>query len=503
MEELLSMNGINKAFPGVQALKDVDFDLRKSEVHALVGENGAGKSTLMKILAGVHEADSGEIRLSGEVVHPSGPKSMIDAGIGVIYQEINLIQHLSLAENVFLGRQPLTPTGFIDWKKMREEFNKLIEPFDVDLKPMSLVRSIGPAYQQVVEIAKALSLDAEILVMDEPTAALTGHEVEKLFEMIKRLQERGVSVIYISHRLEEIWQVAGRVTVLRDGQRIITEPLENLTINDIIQSMVGHGLEEQYPKREVPIREEALRVEHLSKEGLCNDVSFSVRRGEILGFAGLVGAGRTEIMQLLYGYRKRDSGSTFLAGKRVTIRRTRDAVKNGIALIPEERKRQGLVLGQSVFDNAALAVLDIYNKMGLVQFKPLNDLISKMVKHIGVRTPSLKQTVRNLSGGNQQKVVLTKWFVRNANVFIFDEPTRGIDVGAKVDIYKLMQSLAEEGAAIIMVSSELPEVMHISDRIIVVHRGRISGEFRRGEASEEDVMRAAFGVNNEASDTPA
>lgn len=497
MAQLLSMEGITKTFPGVRALKNVDFDLNRGDVHALVGENGAGKSTLMKILSGVHFADSGVIRLKGEVVEPTGTRSMIDAGVGVIYQELNLIPHLSLAENVFIGREPLKKSGRIDWKKMHADFQELIKPFDIKLNPQAPVATIGPAYQQVVEIVKALSLNAEILVMDEPTAALTGHEVDRLFEVIKQLQQKGVSVIYISHRLEEIWRVCNRVTVLRDGERIISKPLEELTIEMIIRSMVGRELTEQYPKQKIDIDGEALRVEGLTKEGICENVSFAARKGEILGFSGLVGAGRTEIMQLIFGYRKKDKGRIFLKGKEVDIRSTQDAVRLGIALIPEERKEQGLVLGQTVLDNVVLPVLDRYSNLGWINYQKLTKLTEGIVKDIGVRTPSLQQTVRNLSGGNQQKVVLSKWFVRKADIYIFDEPTRGIDVGAKVEIYKLMQALAKEGAAVIMISSELPEVMNISDRILVVCRGRITGEYLHGEASEEDVMRSAFGVAEE------
>ncbi|MFW5695376.1 MAG: sugar ABC transporter ATP-binding protein [Alkalispirochaeta sp.] len=496
---LLSMEGISKSFPGVRALDAVDFELERGDVHALVGENGAGKSTLMKILAGVHRADSGVLRLEGKTVEPTGPRSMIDAGIGVIYQELNLVPHLSLAENVFLGREPLLRSGAIDWKKMGTDFNELIEPFDVPLKPFTRVASIGPAYQQVVEIVKALSLNAKILVMDEPTAALTGHEVDRLFELINRLRGDGVSLVYISHRLEEIWRVANRVTVLRDGQRISSKPLEEVTIDGLIEDMVGRELEEQYPKESIEFGEEALRVEHLTKEGICDDVSFNVRRGEIVGFSGLVGAGRTEIAQLIFGYRTKDSGKIFLDGREVAIEHTWDAVKNGIALIPEERKEQGLVLGQSVFDNVALPVLNSFSKMGRITFSKLRPVVREIVNLIGVRTPSLRQTVKNLSGGNQQKVVLSKWFVRQANVYIFDEPTRGIDVGAKVEIYKLMQKLAKDGAAIIMISSELPEIMNIPDRIIAVRGGKITGEFIREETTEEQVMRAAFGIVEDAS----
>jgi len=499
MSSLLTMSGITKYFPGVQALKDVDFELKRGEVHALIGENGAGKSTLMKVLSGVHQADSGEIRLRGEAVVPDGPRSMLDAGVSVIYQELNLIPYLSLAENVFLGKEPLTGAGLVDWGRMNRDFEELLAPFEIELNPSSLVRSIGPAYQQVVEIVKALSAKSEILVMDEPTAPLTGNEVEHLFQIIRQLRDSGVSIIYISHRLEEIWKVANRVTVLRDGQHISTKPIAELTIPAIIRDMVGHELTEQYPTATIEQGNEAFRVEGLTRQGLCDDVSFSVRKGEILGFAGLVGAGRTEIMELIFGRRKKDAGRFFREGVEVQIRSTSDAVRNGIALIPEERKRQGLVLGLSVFDNAALAILDRFSRFGILGVSRLSKVIDKIITDIGVKTPSSRQLVRNLSGGNQQKVVLAKWFIRHSDIYIFDEPTRGIDVGAKVEIYRLMQNLAQRGAAIIMVSSELPEVMNMSDRLLVVHRGRIAGEFMRGEADEEEIMRHAFGVAASAS----
>jgi len=496
MATVLRMTGISKSFPGVRALDKVDFDLNESEVHALVGENGAGKSTLMKILSGVYRADEGEIWLKGKRVTSTGPRPMLEAGVSVIYQELNLVPYLSVAENIFLGREPRRAGGFIDWKTMRSEVRKLIEPFGLSLDPRAKIYSIGPAYQQVVEIAKALSLKSDVVVMDEPTAALTGHEVDRLFEMIRSLRQSGVSVIYISHRLEEIKQVADRVTVLRDGQRITTSALSDITIEEIIRHMVGRKLTEQYPKTEVAITDEVLRVEGLTKRGVCRDVSFSVRRGEILGFAGLVGAGRTEIMELIYGSKRKDSGRVFVNGKEVNIRSPRDAVREGIGLIPEERKKQGLVLGLSVLDNSSLAILDLHSIFGFIRHHDVSGLVRKMSENVGVRTPTLSQLVRNLSGGNQQKVVLSKWFVRKCQIYIFDEPTRGIDVGAKVEIYRLMQELAADGAAIIMISSELPEVMNMSDRIAVVYSGRIVREFTRGEASDEEVIGYALGLKD-------
>ena len=496
-EPLLRMSGISKSFPGVRALDRVDVDLNASEVHALAGENGAGKSTLIKILAGVYRADEGEIWLRGKKVTGTGPREMIDAGVSVIYQELNLVPYLSVAENIFLGREPRRAGAFIDWKKMWGEVKRLLEPFGLSLDPRARVNTLGPAYQQVVEIAKALSLRSDILVMDEPTAALTGREVDRLFEVIRSLRRSGVSVIYISHRLQEIKQVADRVTVLRDGRRIVTAPVEGITIDEIIRHMVGRTLTEQYPKDRVEAGKEVLRVEGLSKRGVCSDVSFSLRRGEILGLAGLVGAGRTEIVELLYGAKRRDSGRIFVDGREVSIRSTRDAVLGGVALIPEERKKQGLVLGLSVLDNVALAILDLHSIAGFIRRREVTALVTQVTNTVRVKTPSLKQLVRNLSGGNQQKVVLSKWFVRNCDVYIFDEPTRGIDVGAKVEIYRLMQELAARGAGIIMVSSELIEVMNMSDRIAVVWNGRIVGQFARGEVTEEQVMSYALGLHEQ------
>jgi len=497
METLLRMVAIRKSFPGVKALMSVDYDLVPGEVHALVGENGAGKSTLMKILAGVYRADQGEIWLRDQKIVPSGPKAMIDAGVSVIYQELTLVPYLSVAENIFLGREPLRAGGLIDWRKMWGRVEELLAPFNLSLDPRAKIHSIGPAYQQVVEIAKALSLKSAILVMDEPTAPLTGSEVGRLFEIIRNLKSGGVSIAYISHRLEELHEVADRVTILRDGERIITAPLTSLTVDDIIKHMVGRKLTEQFPQPAEPSDEEVLRVEGLTKKGICSDVSFSVRKGEILGFAGLVGAGRTEIMQLIYGYRGKHTGRIFLRGKEIRIRRTRDAVRNGIALIPEERKKQGLVLGLSVLDNSALTIFDLHHTLGFIRWRDIMGRVMEMVKSLGIKTPSLAQTVRNLSGGNQQKVVLSKWFVRNCAVYIFDEPTRGIDVGAKAEIYRLMQSLAANGAAVIMISSDLPEVMNVSTRMLVVYGGRIVKEFSRGEATEEQVMSYALGLGTD------
>jgi ABC-type sugar transport system ATPase subunit len=489
------MSGISKSFPGVKALDNVNIELRKGEVLALVGENGAGKSTLMKILSGVYKADEGQIELRGEVLKNTGLKNMLDAGISVIYQELNLINYLSIAENIFLGREPRKRNGFIDWKTMYRHVEELLTSFNIELNPRAKVYTISPAIQQVVEIIKALSLKSDILVMDEPTAPLTGHEVDKLFEIINNLKAKGVSIIYISHRLEELHHVADRITILRDGKHIITKPRKEFTIDEIIKHMVGRQLTEQYPKAEIKIKDEVLRVEELSKDGLCSSVSFTVKKGEIVGFTGLVGAGRTEIMELIYGHRLKDSGRIFLDGREVFIKTPRDAVRKGIGLIPEERKRQGLVLGLSVFDNSVLTVLDIYSVFGFIKRSILTGKVQSIIKKINIKTPSPNQLVKNLSGGNQQKVVLSKWFIRDCLVYIFDEPTRGIDVGAKVEIYKLIQNLAKEGAGIILVSSELTEIMNMSDSIKVVYNGRIVKEFKKGESNEEEVMEYSLGLH--------
>ncbi len=495
MESLLKMSGISKSFPGVRALIDVDFDLKKGELHALVGENGAGKSTLMKILSGLYKADEGTIELRGEELKTTGLREMIELGIGIIYQELNLIPYLSVAENIFLGREPRTKLGTIDWPKLYRMTQEVLDPFQLNIKPRQKVASLGTAYQQIVEIAKALSLDAEILVMDEPTATLAGFEVERLFEIIARLKSEGVSIVYISHRLDEVHLLADRTTILRDGERVVTKSRGEMSNDEMIRHMVGRVLEEQYPEYDSVRGEPVLEVKGLTKAGICEDVSFTAYAGEILGFVGLVGAGRTEIMQTLYGYYKKDAGEILLHGKPVKIRNCRDAVTQGIGLLPEERKQQGLVLGMNVFDNAALTVLELYSKFGVLQRRKIAHEVNTMVDSMNIRTPSIRQLVVNLSGGNQQKVVLAKWFIRHCDVYIFDEPTRGIDVGAKVEIYRLMQNLAKRGAAVIMISSELPEIMNISDQIAVVFEGKLVKKFKKGELNEEEVMQYSLGLH--------
>ncbi|MDD3366513.1 MAG: sugar ABC transporter ATP-binding protein [Sphaerochaetaceae bacterium] len=497
MEYLLKMSGISKSFPGVRALSNVDFNLIKGELHALVGENGAGKSTLMKVLSGLYKADEGTIFLKGKQIVTIGLREMIQQGIGVIYQELNLIPYLSVAENIFLGREPRTALGTIDWPRMHAMTEEVLAPFKLDIHPKQKVIALGAAYQQIIEIAKALSLQAEILVMDEPTAALAGNEVNRLFEIIARLKKEGVSIIYISHRLNEVHHLADRVTILRDGERVITKARGELSNDAMIKYMVGRVLDEQYPQYDSVPGNVILEVKNLTKKGVCDQVSFTARAGEILGFVGLVGAGRTEIMQTIYGYLKKDSGEVLINGKPANIKSCREAVGLGIGLIPEERKQQGLVLGMSVFDNAALSVLDLYSTFGVLHRKKITHEVNTMIDGMSIKTPSIRQLVRYLSGGNQQKVVLAKWFIRHCDVYIFDEPTRGIDVGAKVEIYRLMQNLAKRGAAVIMISSELPEVMNISDQIAIVFEGKIVKKFKKGELHEEEVMEYSLGLHEQ------
>lgn len=494
-EFILRMVGISKIFPGAKALNEVDFDLKKGEVHALAGENGAGKSTLIKILAGVHRPDGGQIWLNGEKIDAQNTKKMLNAGISVIYQELNLIPHLSVAENVFLGREPVRKKfpGLIDWREMYEKVNELMKLFNLNISPTAKVNSLGIAHQQVVEIVKAISIESDIIVMDEPTATLTGQEVDKLFEIIDTLKRKKVSIIYISHRLEEIKRIADRVTVLRDGQKILTDDLKNLEIETIIKLMVGRNINEQYPKENIPPGEELLKVEQLSRKNVCENISFNLKRGEILGIAGLVGAGRTEMVELLFGYQRKDSGKISIRGIETKIKNPQDAVRQGIGLIPEERKKHGLVLALSLYDNMTLSVLDRFSSWGFLKRIQLKRSVNSAVRDINIKTFSIKQPVNNLSGGNQQKVVLAKWFLRNCQIYIFDEPTRGIDVGAKLEIYRLMERLANKGVGIIMISSELPELLNMSDRILVMCDGKIVKELRREEASEESILCYAIG----------
>lgn len=490
----LRMKGITKTYPGVRALDSVDLEVARGEVHALVGENGAGKSTLMKILAGAQSMDSGEIFLNGQQVHITSPQKAMDLGISIIYQEFNLIPYLNAAENIFLGREPraMLP-GFINFAKMYSEAQKVIDQLGVRLNVRTPVNQLSVAQQQMVEIAKATSRNAVIIAMDEPSATLTEHELENLFALIRSLKRQGVSIIYISHRLEEIFDIADRVTVLRDGHLVGTKPVSETNRDEIIRMMVGRELGEKIPKQPAEIKLPALTVSHLTRKGVLEDISFTVHQGEILGIAGLVGAGRTEVARAIFGADRIDSGEIRLNGRAVEIRSPRDAIRLGIGLVPEDRKALGLILAMVVRENISLANLDSLTRFGFIRRREERLVATSFIKDLMIKTPSTEQQVQNLSGGNQQKVVLAKWLFTKSKVLIFDEPTRGIDVGSKVEIYQLMNRLAASGVAIIMISSELPEILGMSDRILVMHEGRIAGELSREEATQEKIMWLATG----------
>ena len=492
-EPIVELSMIAKQFGGVQALRGVDLKLLPGEVHALVGENGAGKSTLVKILAGIHRPDAGVMKVGGEVVELRSPIQAQALGIAVVQQEPMMFPDLDVAENVFMGRHPRDRFGRVEWKRMYQEVDQLLASLDVSLSSHTPVQGLSVAEQQLVEIAKALSLQARVLVLDEPTAALSSHEVDELFAIVKQLRERRVAILFVSHRLEEVFTLADRLTVFRDGTHIITAPVSEMTTEAIIKYMVGRELSNLYPKSEAKIGEVVLEVRHLTRPGVFADVSFQLRRGEILGFAGLVGAGRTEVARVLFGIDQAESGETWLKGKQVRIRSPQQAMEYGIAYVPEDRHQQGLVMNFSIASNITLAILQLVSRLGLLDPRREQKIASEYSSRLRVRSSGVGQVVSALSGGNQQKVVLGKWLATNPSVLILDEPTRGIDVGAKAEVHRIISELAASGLAIILISSELPEVLAMADRVLVLHEGRITGTFPRSEATQERVMFAATG----------
>ena len=492
MTPLIEMRGIVKSFPGVKALRGVSLSLGAGEVLALIGENGAGKSTLMKVLGGAHLADDGTIEIDGRETVFRSPQDSRNAGVAVIYQEFNLVPGLNAVENIFLG-QEISSGGFIAHRQERARAEKMFARLGIAMDLDTPCGRLTTAQQQLVEIAKALAFDARIIVMDEPSAALTQHEVSRLFDIIRDLKKQGIGVIYISHRLDEIFTIADRVTVLRDGVNVGERPIGELTRREMIELMVGRELTNEFPSRTSVIGEARLTVAGLSRGRAVRDVSFSVRRGEILALTGLVGAGRTETVRLIFGADKRDAGTISLDGKALDIREPRDAIAAGIGLLTEDRKLQGLVLGHSVRDNFGLPNLSWLSRRGFVQAAREREEFAKYSDLLKIKVATQETAAGTLSGGNQQKVVLAKWLARNCDVLIFDEPTRGIDVGAKYEIYLLMNELAAAGKAIVMISSELPEVLGMADRILVMHEGRITGEFADARSTtQEQIMQLAF-----------
>lgn len=492
---LLDIRQLTKTFPGVLALQNIDFQAFPGEVHVLVGENGAGKSTLMKIIAGVYEADSGEMLWKGQPARFRTPRQAQDAGIVTIYQELNQVPQLSVAENIFLGSE-ITRGAFIDWPAMHQRAREMLARLRLDVDPRIPVGDLGVAKQQMVEIAKALHHRADLVILDEPTSALSLTEIEYLFQIIRELKAEGVAIIYISHHLDECFEIGDRITVLRDGQHIDTRPVSAFTMDSLISMMVGRDLSEQYPKDLIPRGPEVLRVEGLTQGTRLSDISFSAYAGEVLGIAGLVGAGRTELVRAIFGADAIDSGTILIDGRPVRIHSPQDAIRCGIGLMTEDRKQQGLVLSMSMRENTTLSVLGRLTRMIFTDQRKEQALTQRFIDQIAIKTPSQNQLVINLSGGTQQKVVLSKWMATEPRVLIFDEPTRGIDVGAKVEIYKLMNQLAREGVAIIMVSSELPEILGMSDRILVLAAGRVAGILDRQDATQEKILRYATGNLN-------
>ena len=491
MEQIiLEMKDIDKRFSGVHALKSVNLELRKGEVHALMGENGAGKSTLMKVLCGIHKRDGGTVSLFGEEVNFSSIKDSQDAGISIIHQELNMMNHLTVAQNIYIGREPMVKGIYIDDKKMEQDAKELFDRIGVKIDPSVVLGTLTVGKQQMVEIAKAVSRDCKILILDEPTAALTQVEVEELFKIMNDLKAKGIGMVYISHRMDEINRISDRITVMRDGEYVGTLITKDTTKDEIVKMMVGRVIYgDKKEKSNVPDDAEVvLEVKNLNRGKEIKDVSFKLRKGEILGFSGLMGAGRTEVARAVYGADAVESGEIYIKGEKVKIKTPEDAVKKGICYLSEDRKRYGLMLDKSVSENSVLASLEDYIKLGWINDSQIDVDAEKENAKLKTKTPSMKQLLKNLSGGNQQKVIIARWLLKDADIFIFDEPTRGIDIGAKSEMYTLMEELAALGKAVIMISSELAEIQRLSDRVVVMCEGRITGEIDIKDATQEKIM---------------
>ena len=492
---ILEMKNITKRFPGVLALDKVQLTLRKGEVHVLLGENGAGKSTLIKTITGAYIPDEGEMIFDGQRVKLESPLHAQKLGISAVYQEFNLIPELDAAKNIFLGKE-LTHGVKLNSKEMYKKSAKYLEEIGANINIKVPVKTLGVASQQMIEIAKAISTDCKVLILDEPTAVLTNQEIDKLFEVVEVLKKKGVAIVFISHRLEEINRIGDRVTVMRDGTYVNTVDVEkgNLNTDYLVKLMVGREITNKFPKEHIKIGKEVLKVENLNRKGVLNNINFSLHKGEILGIGGLVGAGRTETVKAIFGADHIDSGKIYINGKEVSIKQPLDAIRLGIGLAPEDRKAEGLNLGMTIGDNIIMSSTDKISRCGVINPKKRQQIPTNLKDELKIVTPSINQIVGNLSGGNQQKVVLSKWLASDSKIVIFDEPTRGIDVGAKVEVYQLMNKLIRNGVAIIMISSELPELLAMSDRILVMHEGSIAGELKSEEATQEIVLKLASGA---------
>lgn len=491
---MIEMTGISKAFDGNTVLTDVQFSLQKGEIHALMGENGAGKSTLMKILTGIHTHDTGEIKFKGELVNFKNPKEAEQAGIAVIHQELNILPDLTVAENLFLGNEKVFgKSGILKTKQMNKEAKKILSALGLNEDVKALTSELSVGKQQIIEIAKAMSSNAEIIIMDEPTAALTDREIESLFKTIKGLQANGVSFVYISHRMEEIFSICDRITILRDGEFVGVKKIRETSFDEIVQMMVGRELGERFPTRNSTIGEVKLAAEGLTRNGYFEDISFELRKGEVLGISGLMGAGRTEVVQSLFGYRKLNKGNLILDGKPVKIKNPLQAKKLGFGYVTEDRKSEGLIVDFSVKENLSLTNFEKVSSNGIISTRSEKELYESMVERLGVRVSGPEQAAKSLSGGNQQKVVIAKWLGIEPEVLILDEPTRGVDVGAKKEIYTIINELAERGVAILMISSELPEIIGMADRVLVMHEGNLMAELSKDEMTQEKIMHYATG----------
>ncbi|AWI07425.1 sugar ABC transporter ATP-binding protein [Clostridium drakei] len=493
---ILEMVGISKSFPGVKALQDVHIKAYGGKVLALLGENGAGKSTLMKIVSGVYKKDEGKIIVNGDEIEIQGIKHAESLGITIIHQELSVLPNLTVAQNIFLGNEKFSKgTRKINKAWMKERSKYFLDQIGCNINPNTLVKDINLGEMQMIEIAKALTKNSSVIIMDEPTTALTDVETQKLFEVIRRLKEKGIAIIYISHRMDEIFQICDSITVLRDGKYIDSVETKDVTKDDLITMMVGRKLEEQFPYKEVEKEKVLLKVENLSMKDKVKDVSFEIKSGEILGVSGLMGAGRTELAKTIFGDYKKDCGEIYIDSEKVNINSPKDAIKYGICYLSEDRKQEGLILNMSVAQNMTLPNLNSYeNKMKRIDKKSEKREVEEYIKKLSIKTPNQEQLVKNLSGGNQQKVILAKWLMRSPKILIVDEPTKGIDVGAKKEIYEVLNKLKSMGKAVIMISSDMAEILGVSDRVMVMHEGKVTGELKREEATQESIMKYAIGV---------